>query len=325
MGMNGSAELRLPDYGPQDHDQRFKTLLHEFLPEFMELFLPEQAAVFDFSNIKWIEQEVFPDPPAGERRMVDVVAELFTKRPVAGQAGSPPQSWLSLIHVEIEARDSLTLIRERLFEYYTHLRHKYRRPVPPIGLYLNVGLDGLGLDSYREEFNGIEIVKFQFPYVGLPKLDAVQYLEENSPLGVALAALMKKPREREVWLKAEAWRRVEESSVNEFQKFLLTECVNAYLPLRDPAQQAEFKELIQKDQYQEVRKMTTTFHEEGRVEGRLEGKREVVRMLLEARFDTVDANVVERLEKMSADQLETVAKRLLTANSLEEVGLARSS
>ena len=49
-----------------DHDQRFKTLLREFLPEFFELFFPEWAARFDFSSTEWLEQEAFLDPPGGE-------------------------------------------------------------------------------------------------------------------------------------------------------------------------------------------------------------------------------------------------------------------
>jgi hypothetical protein len=32
-----------------DHDQRFKTLLREFLPEFFDGFFPEWAPRFDFT------------------------------------------------------------------------------------------------------------------------------------------------------------------------------------------------------------------------------------------------------------------------------------
>src|SRR5436190_1283048 len=56
-----------------DHDQRFKTLLREFLPEFFALFFPDWAARFDFAGTEWLEQEAFLDPPGGEKRVLDVV------------------------------------------------------------------------------------------------------------------------------------------------------------------------------------------------------------------------------------------------------------
>ena len=59
----------------QDHDQRFKVLLREFIVEFFLLFFPEWAKRFDFARIEWLEQEVFPDPPQGERFAVDLVAK----------------------------------------------------------------------------------------------------------------------------------------------------------------------------------------------------------------------------------------------------------
>jgi hypothetical protein len=34
-----------------DHDQRFKTLLESFFPEFMRLFFPEWADRFDFGKL----------------------------------------------------------------------------------------------------------------------------------------------------------------------------------------------------------------------------------------------------------------------------------
>jgi hypothetical protein len=44
-------------------------------------------------------------------------------------------------------------------------------------------------------------------YVGLPGLDAIEYLQGDSWLGVALSALMRIPHERVAWLGAEALRR----------------------------------------------------------------------------------------------------------------------
>ena len=59
-----------------DHDQRFKSLLKAFFAEFFQAFFPAWADRFDFSRVDWLEQEVFTDPPRGERRSLDLVARL---------------------------------------------------------------------------------------------------------------------------------------------------------------------------------------------------------------------------------------------------------
>ena len=37
-----------------DHDQRFKTLLRHFLVEFLQLFYPAWAALFDFRKVELV-------------------------------------------------------------------------------------------------------------------------------------------------------------------------------------------------------------------------------------------------------------------------------
>ena len=39
-----------------------------------------------------------------------------------------------------------------MFEYYVQLRRDTGLPVLPIGLFLRVGLDGIGWDAYEEHF-----------------------------------------------------------------------------------------------------------------------------------------------------------------------------
>src|SRR6266446_1992381 len=87
-----------------DHDQRFKNLLHEFFEAFMRLFFPQWAARFDFSGIEWLDKEVFTDPPHGERRFLDVEAKLPTRQVVPAQRPGEENSWIALVHVEIEHR-----------------------------------------------------------------------------------------------------------------------------------------------------------------------------------------------------------------------------
>lgn len=57
----------------EDHDQRFKVLLREFFAEFFQLFFPDWAARFDFTQVLWLDKEVFTDPPQGQRRYLDLI------------------------------------------------------------------------------------------------------------------------------------------------------------------------------------------------------------------------------------------------------------
>src|SRR5262245_21256858 len=113
-----------------DHDQRFKTLLREFLGQFFELFFPEWAQRLDFSRVEWLDKEVFPDPPAGLRRSLDLVAKLPVRDPVDG-AGDVSDEWLALVHVEVESADTVAPLRRRMYQFYNHLRRRHDLPVLP--------------------------------------------------------------------------------------------------------------------------------------------------------------------------------------------------
>ena len=91
-------------------------------------------------------------------------------------------------------------------------------------------MDGVGVDIYQESFLELEVLQFKYLYVGLPALDAVQYVQGANLLGVALAALMRVPPDRIAWLGVEALRRITTAPLTDQQRFLLADCVEAYLP-----------------------------------------------------------------------------------------------
>jgi hypothetical protein len=93
-----------------DHDQRLKAILRECLPEAVQLVQPAWMDGLDFDRARWLEQELFPDPPAGERRSVDLVAQV-------------PHSTQThvLIHIEVETAEALTSLRDRMPRYHHHL------------------------------------------------------------------------------------------------------------------------------------------------------------------------------------------------------------
>jgi hypothetical protein len=298
-----------------DHDQRFKNLIREFFADFLELFFAEWAARFDCTRVEWLDKEVFPDPPEGTRSILDLVAKLPAREPTPGADHAERQTWLALIHIEIESPDKVAPLRPRMFRSYVYLRDRYQLPVLPIGLYLKVGLDGLGIDIYEEHFWELETVRFQYLYVGLPALDAVKYVQGDNWLGWALAALMRIPKELVPGLGAEALRRIGRAPLTNQQRFLLGECVEAYLPL-DPVQQAEFEKLVIGNDAKGVQAVNKTSYEKGEEQGR----RDALREQLEERFGQLAPTVTERLQQLSLVELTQLCKAILHAQSLSDLG-----
>ena len=305
---------------PPDHDQRFKTLIVEFFREFLFLFFPAWAERFDLTAVDWLTQEVFPDPPQGERRALDLVCRLRLRPGVPPPCEGSEEGGLVLIHLEVESNDRIAGFRRRFFDYYCDLRRKYDLPVWPIGLFLRVGLDGVGWTTYEETFWDQRILQFIFAYVGLPALDAETYLSGESLLGVALTSLMRVPRERRVELQAEALDRIARAEENDWRRFLLGECLQAYSDL-DPAEWERLQALLITDKYKEARPMTLTYYERGKLQGELTALREMTEGQLQEKFGSLSAAVKQRLEAMPVEQLKDLGRKLIRAQSLKELDL----
>ncbi|HQU41876.1 MAG: hypothetical protein B7Z73_01070 [Planctomycetia bacterium 21-64-5] len=310
------------------HDPRFKKLLQEFFGEFFWLFFPDWAARFDFGRVEWLDKEIVSDALQGESRFVDVLAKLPTLDAIANPDRRSADCWLALVHVEIEAADTVAPSRRRMFHYYEPLRRHHDLPVLPIGLYLRVGLDGIGWDAYEEYFWEHQLVRFNYPYVGLPALDADQYVRRDNWLGVALAALMRVSKERRIELAGEALRRLVHCPENTHRKTLLCECVTAYLPTGE-AQRRQFEDMVRNHPDPGVRAMELGLlddvEQRGEQRGVLKGQRDLLRQLIEDRFGPLSPAVLAQVEAWPGDRLRELGRALLSATSLEELGLGVGS
>jgi hypothetical protein len=303
-----------------DHDQRFKSLIKEFFAEFLELFFADWARRLDCSQVEWLDKELFPEPPDGDRSVLDLVAKVRAREPIPGYVADAEQAYLALVHIEIESPDKVAAFRPRMFEYYTALRARHGLPVLPIAIYLKVAKDGIGVDSYEEHFWELRPIRFEYLYVGLPGLDAVEYLQRDNWLGWALASLMKIPPDRVVWLGAEALRRITEAPLSDQKRFYLGECVDAYLPL-DEKQMREFEALLLTAKNAGVQAMNKTTFEKGIEKGILQERRDAVRELLEEKFGQLPPVADKKLHELSAEDLRQLRKVIPRAASLRELKL----
>jgi 3-methyladenine DNA glycosylase/8-oxoguanine DNA glycosylase len=194
----------------------------------------------------------------------------------------------------------------------------------PIALYLRVGLDGIGWDVYEERYWDHRLVTFEYAYVGLPALDGEQYVAGEHLLGVVLTALMRVPPARRVVVHAEALRRLAEARENDYRRYLLLDCLEAYAAL-DEAQAQELGALLRTERYQGAHAMAMTTFEKGvqtgLQQGLEQGRRTTLQELLEARFGRLSPRAQERLASLSPERLEALTLALLKAQSLQELGL----
>jgi hypothetical protein len=303
-----------------DHDQRFKVLLQEFFREFFELFFPEWAEYFDFTAVEWLDKEVFTDPPTGSRRFLDMVAKIKLKKPLPGQRDEESEHWLALIHVEIEHEDTVQPLRPRMYQYYEQLRRQYGLPVLPIGLYLGVGLSGIGIDVYEEYFGPLRVLQFQYLYVGLPALDARKYVAGNNWLGVALSALMRCPPEERTQLALESLQRLEICPENAWRRRLLGECICAYSPLTDDQREELADQLLAVTTDPES-SMTKSLLDTLEERGWQKGVRHSLCIVLEAKFGPLNPAVLNRLATWPAEGLDPLLRAAAEAQSLQDLGL----
>jgi hypothetical protein len=293
----------------EDHDQRFKRLLREFFPEFLALFFPEWSARLDAERGTWLEQEAALDPPAGRPGRLDLVARVPLREPRPA-TGAPLRD--HIVHVEVESGDRAARLRPRMFEYYTHLRRRYRLPVLPIGLFLRAGLGGVGRDVYEDRLRDWAVIRFEYASVGLPAIDGLSFARGNNPLGVALASLMRLPTAGRPKLMIEVLRRIHDLEVREYQRFLLAECVEAYFPL-SKNEWKQYRRLTRAPENQEVRVMLTF--------SQAEGQRTLIERQLEKRFGPLSPAVRGKLEDWPNEKLADLALALLDAASLRDLGL----
>ncbi len=302
------------------HDQRFKSLIQEFFADFLQLFFAPWAARFDLTNVEWLDKEVLPDPPEGTRHFLDLVAKIRTRESITSDPPVSSDRWLALIHIEIESSDRTTSIKTRLPRYYVHLRDRFQLPVLPIVIYLKVGLNGIGIDTYEETFWELDALRLRYLYVGLPGLDAVKYVQSENRLGVALSALMRIPPDRVAWLGLEALRRLTEAPLSDQQRFLLGDCVQAYLPLKDD-QKVEYDRLLATEPYSKVQAMNQTVFEKGMGKGSVQSLQESVLRLGRKKFGVpASAAVTQQIRGINDPaKLEQLMERILDAASWDDL------
>ncbi len=298
-------------------DQLYKELLQEFFREFLELFYPAVAARLDFDRVTFLDKELFTDLPEGSRREADLVARVHRRD------GGEPE--IVLIHVEIQTQRR-GAFAQRMFEYYALFRFRHRLRVYPIVLYLSPGAGGIVDEMYTEELFGDELLRFRYKAVGLPDLQASDYLTQPNPLAPALSSGMRTAQTVRLALrKALILSQRAIIDQNEARRSLLLNIVEQNIVL-DAVEEADFQRAIGAPEFEEVRRMITPYEQRGieigMQQGMLNGMKYTVLKTMRARFGDLPSTVKARVESINEqEELDRLIDRVLQAESVEALGL----
>jgi hypothetical protein len=298
------------------HDRHFKTLLDRFFGDFIQIALPEMAPLLRLEQARFVDKELFTDPPGGEHGFLDLLAEVDT---------TEGDTEILLVHVEIEAEARGDQMDHRMWRYAMQLWLRDRRPVLPIVLYLRGGEADVVETTVEHRFARWQLASFTYWAFGLSPSDAASYLDRPEALAPALAALMDRGERSAAEHKFECLRRISRFEIDDAGRYLLVNTVETYIDLDDEARE-EFARLLSQEPSQEVRIMELTWGEQiearGIEKGRLEGMRAVLLGQLERRFGPLAPATRERIQEITdGDELSGLADRLLDARSVEELGL----
>jgi len=308
---------RVPGWAP--HDFLFKRLLRAFFPDLLRLALPGMAGHLDIHGAVFLDKELFTR--SGRRREPD----LLVRVPLL----NGPESLL--VHVEIEVRARSRIVG-RLRQYRRRIEAEYDSDVVSIVVTLRGGAPGLQIRPLPGVTTGPGLGS-QYVAFNLSGCDAAAYLQRPEPLAWALAALMNPGKLARVELKEACLRRIAGARLAEASRILLVDCVATYLELT-PEEVSEYATSDIGGGNPTMRLTEMSWGDRLRAEGWEKGYREgmelcarkVLLRVLTQRFGRLPVAVRRRVEEIdSVDRLIRLAERVLTARSLEDLGLAPRS
>jgi predicted transposase YdaD len=237
-----------------DHDMRFKELISTFFMEFLELFLPEIAKTIEPDSVTFLQQEYFVDLQEGERKVIDLLAEVK-------QSG---QDTAFLFHLEPQSTSEANFQR-RLFFYFSILHQRHLKRIFPIAIFSYDQPYEAASTNYNVEFSGFKVLDFNFMAIQLNQMDWRNYLNRPNPVAAALMAKMKIAKRDRPKVKAECLRLLVTLKLDPAKSHLISRFVDTYLRLNDPEEQTFQAELdkLEVSQKEDIMETLTSWEEKG--------------------------------------------------------------
>jgi len=289
-----------------DHDALFKELLRTFFVEFVNAFLPRMAQYLEPDSIEFLDKEIIREVTARRKHIVD----LLVKARFRGE------ETFFLVHVENQAKTDADF-PERMFDYFSWLRAKYRLPIYPVVIFSFAEPHRLEPNHFLMDFPGETVLNFKFKVIQLNRLPWRRFLKQPNPVATALMTRMKiAPRDR-AKVKSECLRLLLTLKLDPARSELIWTFAENYLILT--AQETiqydrEVAKLPQEEQETTMRLMTSM-----RREGIHDGKETLIARQINKRFGSTPTEIAERLSTLSSNDLDNLGEAMFDFSTLADL------
>jgi hypothetical protein len=285
-----------------DHDRLFKELISTFFVEFLELFLPQVVREIDRESIQFLPQEVFNDVTSGEKKEIDLLAQVRYQQ----------QETYFLIHVENQSY-SQSDFAKRMFKYFARLHEKYDLPIYPVVIFSFDEPQRREPENYQLAFSDLQVLDFNFRAIQLNQLRWRDYLTQSNPVAAALMAKMKIPPSERPQVKAECLRLLITLKLDPARMQLISGFVDVYLNLSATEEElfqvtANNMGLLQEEKYMEI---VTSWERKARQEGIQEAQETIAINLLRR---GMGAEETREITGLSLERVRELQRRLQQDN-----------
>ncbi|MEH1922770.1 Rpn family recombination-promoting nuclease/putative transposase [Nostoc sp.] len=281
-----------------DHDRLFKELLSTFFIDFLDLFLPQVASQIDRNSIQLLPQEVFNDVTSGEKKEIDLLAQVRYKQ----------QDTCFLIHVENQSYTE-TAFAKRMFKYFARLHEKYDLPIYPVVIFSFDEPKRAEPQNYSVIFGDLKVLEFQFVAIQLNRLSWRDFLTQPNPVAAALMSKMNISKQERPQVKAECLRLLATLKLDPARMQLISGFVDTYLRLDDTEKQV-FQAAISTmglDEQEEIMEIVTSWQQEGAQKA----KEEIALNLLR---EGLAIEVITRVTGLTVEQVQQLQATLSREN-----------
>ncbi|WP_391202439.1 Rpn family recombination-promoting nuclease/putative transposase [Psychrobacillus sp. L4] len=278
--------------GYKKHDQLFKKLISNFFEEFLEAFFPKVHQFVDFTSLKQLSEEVYTDLIDGETRRLDIVMETKMKG----------VETVIIVHVEPQSSYQ-SHFNERMFQYYSLLYNKLRKPILPIAVF-SYDENRKTEEKFTITFPNFHVLTFQYKKLELCQKDWRAYIKADNPAAAALMSKMGYTKKEKVQVKIAFLQMLVRMKLNPAQSELVNGFFEYYLKLDEKEEEELVKQINQFDNAEEFFELPNSWRDKGRKEGleqgRLAEKEEIVRKSL---LKHVDVDIIVEITGLSFERI----------------------
>jgi predicted transposase YdaD len=277
-----------------NHDQKFKELISTFFIEFLELFLPELASSIEPDSVTFREQEYFVDLVDGEKKIIDLLAEVK----LAGEDAT------ILIHIEPQSTER-PIFPQRMFFYFSRLHQKHLKRIYPIAIFSYDQPAHAAETQYKVEFPSLKVLEFNFTAIQLNRLNWRDFIDRPNLVAAALMSKMAIAAKDRPKVKAECLRLLVTLKLDPAKMELISQFVDTYLRLNVEEEQTFQAEIdtMGLEAKEAIMQATTSWEEKGIVKGKDEERQTIALNMLK---DNLPLEQIARLTGLSIAQLQAL-------------------